>query len=64
MSCTGQRGRWYNVTVLNVQPLNEDKGDDSKDSFCEELQQVFNQFAKYKKKNFVKIFEFRELREE
>jgi hypothetical protein len=35
------RGRWSNVIVLNVQAPNEDKSDDSKDSFYEELEQVF-----------------------
>jgi hypothetical protein len=33
--------------VLNVHMLMEDKGDDSKDSFCEELEQVFNHLHKY-----------------
>jgi len=41
------RGRWCDITVLNVHILTEDEGDDSKDSFCEELEQVFSHFPKY-----------------
>ena len=35
------RGRWCNIIVLNVQAPSEDKRDESKDSFYEELEQVF-----------------------
>jgi len=35
------RGRWCNVIVLNVDSATEEKSDDSKDSFYEELEQVF-----------------------
>jgi hypothetical protein len=38
------RGRWCNIIVLNVHAPCEDKGDDVKDSFCEELERVFDQF--------------------
>ena len=31
------RGRWCNIIVLNVRAPSEDKSDDSKDSFYEEL---------------------------
>ena len=34
------RGRWCNIIVLNVHEKSEEKNDDSKDSFCEELEQV------------------------
>jgi len=34
------RGRWCNIIVLNVHAPSEDKCDDSKDSFYEELEQV------------------------
>jgi len=34
------RGRWCNI-VLNVQAPSEEKSDESKDSFYEELEQVF-----------------------
>ena len=41
MSYIVLRGRWCNITVLNVHALSEEKSDDSKDSFYEELEQVF-----------------------
>ena len=41
------RGRWCNIIVLNVLEPSEEKRDDSKDSFYEELEQVFNHFPKY-----------------
>jgi hypothetical protein len=41
------RGRWCNIIVLNVHAPTEEKRDDSKDSFYEELQQGFDHFLKY-----------------
>ena len=41
------RGRWRNIIVLNVHAPSEDKSDDSKDSFYEELEQVFDHFPRY-----------------
>jgi len=38
------RGRGCNIIVWNVRGPSEEKSDDSKDSFCEELEQVFDQF--------------------
>jgi hypothetical protein len=35
------------ISVLNVHAPTEDKDDDIKDSFYEELEQVFDQFPKY-----------------
>ena len=35
------RGRWFNIIVLNVRATSKEKSDDSKDSFNEELEQVF-----------------------
>jgi len=35
------KGRWCNIIVLNVHAPSEEKSDDSKDSFYEELKQVF-----------------------
>ena len=35
------RGRWCDIIVLNVHTPNEEKSDDLKDSFREELEQVF-----------------------
>jgi hypothetical protein len=39
-------GRWYDI-VLNVHAPTEDKTDSRKDSFCEELDRVFDKFPKY-----------------
>ena len=41
------RGLWCNIIVLNVHAPNEEKSDDSKDSFWEEWEQVFHHFPKY-----------------
>ena len=38
------RGHWCNIIVLNVHATSEEKSDDSKDSFYEELEQVFDNF--------------------
>jgi exonuclease III len=38
---------WCDIIVLNVHGPNEDKDDDIKDSFYEELAQVFDQFPRY-----------------
>jgi hypothetical protein len=35
------RGRWCDIIVLNVHAPSEDKSDDLKYSFYEELEQVF-----------------------
>jgi hypothetical protein len=44
MSYVFLRGHWFNIIVLNVHGLCEDKSNDVKDSFCEELVPVFDQF--------------------
>jgi exonuclease III len=41
------RGRWCHIIVLNVQAPTEDKTDDVKGSFYEELKRVFDKFPKY-----------------
>ena len=41
------RSRWCNIIVLNVHAPSEDKSDDSKDSFYEELEQVFDHFPRH-----------------
>ena len=43
MSHTVLRGCWSNIIVLNVHAPNEEKSYESKDSFYEELEQVFDQ---------------------
>ena len=47
MSYIVLRGRWCNIIVLNVHAPSEEKSDNSKDSFYEELEQVFDYFPKY-----------------
>jgi hypothetical protein len=41
------RGHWCHVIVLNVHAPTEDKTDDVKDSFDDELERVFDKFPKY-----------------
>jgi hypothetical protein len=41
------RGCWCNIIVLHVHASSEEKCDDSKDSFYEEKEKVFDQFPKY-----------------
>jgi exonuclease III len=41
------RGRWCHIIVLNVHAPTQDKTDDVKDSFYEELERVFHKFPKY-----------------
>jgi hypothetical protein len=41
------RGHWCNIIVLNAHAPTEQKSGNSKDSFYEELEQVFNHFPKY-----------------
>jgi endonuclease/exonuclease/phosphatase family metal-dependent hydrolase len=41
------RGRWCHIIVLNVHAPTEDKTDDVKDSFYEEVQRMFDKFPKY-----------------
>ena len=50
MSYIVLRGRWCNIIVLNVHAPSEEKSDSSKDSFYEELEQVFHHFPKYNMK--------------
>ena len=50
------RGRWCNIIVLNVHAPSEDKSDDSKDRFYEELEQVFDHFPRYHMKNLLGEF--------
>jgi hypothetical protein len=42
------RGRWCHIVVLNVHAPTEDKTDDAKDSFYEEVECVFDKFPKYR----------------
>jgi hypothetical protein len=47
ISYTILRGRWFHIIVLNVHAPTEDKTDDVKDNFYEELERIFNKFPKY-----------------
>jgi hypothetical protein len=44
------RGRWCNIIVLDVHAPSEEKSDESKDTFYEELEQVFDHLPKYQMK--------------
>jgi hypothetical protein len=39
------RGRWYDMILLNVHASIDDKIDDMKGSFYEELERAFDKFA-------------------
>jgi hypothetical protein len=47
MSYIIPRGRWCNIIVLNVNAPTDDKIDDMKDRFYEELEEVFDKFPRY-----------------
>jgi len=47
MSYIVLRGHWCNIIVLNVHAPSEEKSDDSKARFYEELEQVFYHLPKY-----------------
>jgi hypothetical protein len=47
MLCMKLRGLCCHIIVLNVHAPTEDKTDDVMDSFCKELEHVFNEFPKY-----------------
>jgi hypothetical protein len=47
MSYITLKGRWCDIIVLNVHVPTEDKDNDIKDSFFEELEQVSDQFPRY-----------------
>jgi hypothetical protein len=50
------RSRWCNIIVLYAHAPTEETSDDSKDSFYEELEQVFNHFHKYHTKTLLGDF--------
>jgi hypothetical protein len=50
------RGHWFHIIILNVHAPTEDKTDDVKDSFYEELEHVFNKFPKYHMKILLEYF--------
>jgi hypothetical protein len=50
------RGRWCHIIGLNFHAPTEDKTEDVKDSFYEELEHVFYKFPKYHMKNLLGDF--------
>jgi len=58
------RGRWCNNIVLNTHAPSEEKNDESKDSFYDELEQVFYHFPKYHTKILLGDFNAKVGREE
>jgi exonuclease III len=56
------RGRWYHIIFLNVHAPTEDKADDVKDSFYEELEHAFDKFPKYHMKSLIGNFNAKVLR--
>jgi hypothetical protein len=44
------KGLWCNITVVNEQAPRQEKSDDSKDSFYDELEQIFDNFPRYNMK--------------
>ena len=56
MSYIALRGCWCNIFDLNAHAAREVKSDDSKDSVYEELEQVFENFPKYRMKILLEGF--------
>jgi hypothetical protein len=54
--CIILRGRWCDIIVLNVHAPTEDKCKDTKDSFQEEVERLFNQFSMYHTKILLQKF--------
>jgi hypothetical protein len=55
-SYTVLRGHWCHIIVLNIQTQTEDKTDDVKGSFYEEMECAFKKYPKYYE-NFVRGFQ-------
>jgi exonuclease III len=56
MSCIILRGQWCDIIVLNVHTPTEDKIDDVKVNFYEELVRLFDELHKYHIKIFLGDF--------
>jgi hypothetical protein len=57
------RGRWC-YSVLNVHAQTDDKTDDVKDSFYDEMERVFDKFPKYHMKILLRDFSVKVGRED
>jgi hypothetical protein len=64
MSYVILRGRRFRIIVLNVHTSTEEKNDDVKDSFYEELDCIFNKFPKYHVKILLRDFNAKVNRED
>jgi exonuclease III len=64
MSYMALRVRWCDIIVLNVHAPTEDKIDDVKDSFYEQLEHVFDKFPKQRMKMLLGDFNARIGRED
>jgi hypothetical protein len=58
------RGHWCHIIVLNIPVPTEDKTDDVKASFYEELERVFDKFLKYHTKILLRDFNAKASRED
>jgi exonuclease III len=58
------RGRWCHIIDLNVHAPTEDKTDDMKGSFYEELEHVFDKLPKYHMKILLGDFNAKVVRED
>jgi hypothetical protein len=56
MSYINVKGRWCDIIALNVHAQTEDKDNDIKDSFYEEIEEVFGQFPTNHMKNLKRDF--------
>ena len=56
MSYIVRKGRWCNIIVLNVHAPCEEKCDELKYSFHQELEQVFDHYPKYQLKILLEDF--------
>jgi hypothetical protein len=57
MSYITLKSHWCNIIELNVHAPTEDKDEDIKDNFYEELEQAFDQFHRYHMKIFARRFQ-------
>jgi hypothetical protein len=64
MSYITLRGPWCDIIVLNVHAPSEDKDDDIKNNFYEELEQVFDQFPWYRMKILLGDFNAKVVRQD
>jgi hypothetical protein len=64
MSYITLKGYWCDIFVLNAHAATEVKDDDIKDSFYEELEQLFDRFPRYRMKILLRDFNAKVERED